>query len=333
MNQSTLPVPSAKKLPRWRGFNLLEKFIADRQAQYRESDYVMLAEWGFDFVRLPMSYRCWSQPPDWLKMDEKKLGEVDAAVALGKQYNIHVNLNLHRAPGYCVNPPAEPKSLWTDPEALDACAFHWAHLAKRYKGIDNAHVSFDLLNEPPDIQPEVYHRVVERLVHAIRQEDPDRLIIADGLKWGRLAVPSLRSLAIGQSTRGYDPMHVSHYQARWVEGADKYPVPTWPMEIDGKRWGKQQLHDTYIAPWVEMERLGVGVHVGEAGAYRWTPHDVTLAWLHDWLTLWKSVGWGWALWNFRGDFGPLDSQRADVKYESYRGSLLDRKMLELLRSY
>ena len=47
-------------------------------------------------------------------------------------------------------------------------------------------------------------RVVKRLVEAIRAEDPQRLIIADGLKWG--ARPGARAwldLGIAQSTRGY----------------------------------------------------------------------------------------------------------------------------------
>jgi len=43
--------------------------------------------------------------------------------------------------------------------------------------------------------------------------------------------------------------------------------------------------------------------------------------------------WGFALWNLRGSFGVLDSERADVAYEDYRGHKLDRKMLELPRSH
>jgi len=34
----------------------------------------------------------------------------------------------------------------------------------------------------------------------------------------------------------------------------------------------------------------------------------------DYLELWKQAGWGWAMWNFRGAFGPLDSGRKDVNY-------------------
>ena len=120
-----------RHLPRWRGFNLLQKFVkrGSGNPPFPESDFALLAEWGFDFVRLPMSYLCWTDPADWLKLREEELKQIDEAVAFGGKHGVYVNLNLHRAPGYCVNPPKEPLDLWTDDKALAACAFHWAHLA------------------------------------------------------------------------------------------------------------------------------------------------------------------------------------------------------------
>jgi len=106
-----LPEASPARLPRWRGFNLLSKFNARRSQAYPEAEFALLAEWGFDFVRLPMSYRCWASPNDWLNLREAPLKEVDQAVEFGRQYQVHVNLNLHRAPGYCVNEPPEPADL------------------------------------------------------------------------------------------------------------------------------------------------------------------------------------------------------------------------------
>jgi hypothetical protein len=88
-----------------------------------------------------------------------------------------------------------------------------------------------------------------------------------------------------------------------------------------------------IEPWKALEKSGVGVMVGEWGAYNKTPHDVTLRWMEDCLKNWRDAGWGWAVWNFRGPFGPLDSGRADVTYEDFHGHKLDRAMLELLRKY
>ena len=61
---AAVPEPSAAKLPRWRGFNLLEKFIKRRDGNpgFRGTDFEIMQEWGFDFARLPMSYHCWSEP-------------------------------------------------------------------------------------------------------------------------------------------------------------------------------------------------------------------------------------------------------------------------------
>jgi hypothetical protein len=93
------------------------------------------------------------------------------------------------------------------------------------------------------------------------------------------------------------------------------------------------LWKTGIEPWKQLQALGVGVHVGEWGPFNRTPHDVALRWMRDCLSNWKRAGWGWAMWNFRGAFGPLDSGRADVKYEDFRGHKLDREMLNLIQSY
>jgi endoglucanase len=333
---SVQPVPqapvTASKLPRWRGFNLIEKCFGARKAPFQESDFALMAEWGFDLVRLPLSYLCWSDLKNWRQLDETSLREVDHAVALGRKYHIHVNINLHRAPGYCVNPPKEPFDLWKDAAASDACCYHWNHLAERYKGLPSTEVSFNLLNEPALIPAATYARVVRRLVESIRERDPGRLIIADGLGWGKIPIPALVELKIAQSTRGYDPMQVSHYRASWVRGADRWPEPTWPLAAKGVQCDKERLRERNIRPWKELEQNGVGVQVGEWGAHNQTPHKVVLAWMRDQLDLWREAGWGWSLWNFRGSFGILDSGRLDVAYENFRGYKLDRAMLELLRA-
>jgi endoglucanase len=60
---------------------------------------------------------------------------------------------------------------------------------------------------------------------------------------------------------------------------------------------------------------------------------VVLAWARDLLGLWKDAGWGWAMWNFRGGFVIIDSERADVAYEDFHGHKLDRKILAILQQF
>jgi hypothetical protein len=46
----------------------------------------------------------------------------------------------------------------------------------------------------------------------------------------------------------------------------------------------------------------------------------------------KGHGIGYALWNFRGSFGILDSGRTDIEYEDWHGHKLDRRLLTMLQN-
>jgi endoglucanase len=339
-------VPEKPKLtfPRYRGFNLLAKFGEwGPREKFEEQDFEIMTEWGFDFARIPMSYWRWSSKDNWFKIDEDVIKDIDEVVEFGKKYKVHINLNLHRIPGYCINErKKEPVDLYEDtPEnmqkALDGAIFHWKMFAKRYKGIPNSQLSFDLINEPPYTPDETPHvRVVTALVKAIREEDPNRLIISDGKDVGAKPIFGIADLGVVQSTRGYTPLSLSHYKAEWMpqEYLESSKVPTWPLTAnDGTVWDKAYLKTRIIDPWLPLVKMGVPVHVGEFGSYNKTPHEAAIAWIKDMLSLWKEAGWGYAMWNLRGSIGVLDSERTDVKYEDYKGHRLDRKMLELLKQY
>ena len=339
--RATASIPR-NPLPRWRGANLLEKFAAGRKGDrpnrpFVERDFEWLARWGFDFVRLPMDYRFWTDLADRRMLKEPVLNEINQAVEWGRQYKIHVCINFHRTPGYCVNQPElEPFSLWTDEEAQEICELHWRTFARRYKGIAPSRLSFNLWNEPGrpgerGLTRQRHEAVVRRIVGAIREEDADRLIIADGLLWCRDPLPELTDLGIAQSTRAYTPSRLTHYKASWSRGSDKWPVPTWPLQVGETRWDIEHLREHY-RPWLDLMRKRIGVHCGEGGVYRYTPHKVALAFLRDVLTVLKEYGIGWAVWNMRGTFGWVDSQRTDITYETFEGHKLDRAMLDLLLS-
>lgn len=329
------------RIPRWRGFNLTELTPGVRGRSYFESDFAWMAEWKFDFARLPMSYWAWCDPKiDWLHIDESALAPIDQALEWGRQYGVHINLNFHRIPGYCVNRrELEPDLLFdSTPDsmrrALDAAVHHWRFFARRYRDIPNERLSFDLFNEPPWMSDHArYIEVARALVAAIREESPQRLIVADGADIGQTPVPGLIDLGLVQSTRGYLPKAVSHYTATWVPAAEfeSFEKPTWPLiDAKGRTWNRETLRQELITKWQPLVQRGVPIHVGEWGCLNQTPHDVALAWMTDLLALWKEAGWGWSMWNLRGRFGIVDSDRADVKYEEFRGHRLDRKMLELL---
>jgi endoglucanase len=329
-----LPDATPKHLPRWRGFNLLNKFMADSQKPFEERDFADIAELGFDFVRLPLDYRSWTDRADLKVLKEPVLKEIDQAVEFGRTHGVHVQINFHRAPGFTVAKPAEPKSLWTDPEILEVCAHHWATFAERYRGIPNNRVSFNLFNEPGDtVKPEDHRRVVERVSKAIRERDPERLIVCDGRAWATKPPTELLGLNVAASLHDYNPMPLTHYKASWANWDESWPEPTWPLtQNDGKVIGRGTIVRELIRPWKDFEAKGVGVMVGEFGAHNLSPHRFVLSWMNDTLAEFKKAGWGWALWNFTGSFGICDSGRYDVAFENWHGRKLDRGMLELLQA-
>ena len=157
---SAFALPKKNPLPRWKGFNLLDFFSPDPANARRsttEENLKWMKDWGFDFVRIPMAYPYYLDfdrtrnitPDEVYRTSEEHVERIDNLVTMAHKHGLHVSLNLHRAPGYCVNAGFhEPYNLWKDDEALEAFCFHWNMWAKRYKGISEKKISFDLLNEP-----------------------------------------------------------------------------------------------------------------------------------------------------------------------------------------
>jgi endoglucanase len=352
---NSLPQPAANKLPKWKGFNLLDFFSpnpAQARQGTREEHFKWMADWGFDFVRIPMAYPYYVKfdrnanitREEVRNIDKKATRRIENLVRMAHKYNLHVSLNLHRAPGFCVNAGFhEPYNLWKDSEALEDFCFHWKFWAKRFKKASRDKISFDLLNEPcmredmndqhskrGPVPGELYRNLVEAAVEAIRGENPDHLIIADGNNVGQDVIPEIVDLDVAQSCRGYNPAIISHYKAPWVfKDTENLTEPKWPGQV-GDQYLSREMLEQFYRPWIELMRQGVGVHCGECGCWNKTPHEVFLAWFGDLLSILSEIGIGFALWEFRGSFGILDSGREDVDYEDWHGHKLDRKLLELL---
>jgi len=292
---------------------------------------------GFDFVRIPIDYRFWVKDHDYMHPDESVWDALDAYLRALKTRHMHMSLNLHRAPGYCINSNnLELHNLWLDRIAQEGFTFTWRRLAARFKGVPGDELSFDLVNEPPDIGQYGFTRkrheaVIRSAAAAIREVDPDRPIVIDGLAGGHLAMPELADLGATHSGRGYQPMAVSHFEAGWWTGSKGLPAPVYPgTRWDGRSWDRDALLAFY-EPWREVERRGVTIHIGEFGCYNHTPNDVAMRWFRDLLSVFKELRWGYSLWCFTGAFGIVEHGRSGATYEEVNGYRVDRELLELLK--
>lgn len=370
---------SPAKNPAWFGFNLLEYFSTDPDwmkyfpykddGLFQENDFRWMLDWGFNFVRLPMDYRFWTDPNDLMKINEKNVEPIDRAIRLGEKYGIHVNICLHRAPGECIldgmdaaltgiHITEEKTSVYEDPHTLEAFVHQWTYFADRYRGTPSERLSFNLVNEPmvrptPAEMAELksaksmeaalreigqrhqrqYVRVARAAIDGIRAHDSQRWIVTDGFQGGSVAIPGLIDTGILQSCHTYYPVQLTHYQCEWARGfvPRDTPLPTWPLKDREGHVIDRAAIATLFQPWQDLNQHGVRIHFGEMGAYKHTPPNVVLAWFDDTLSVLNDLHTGWALWNFRGPFGILDTERPGTKFEDWHGHQLDRPLLSVLQ--
>ncbi len=272
-------------LPRWKGFNLLDYFTpgyGGSRDKTTDDDLKWMRDWGFDFVRLPMAYPSYLDfdrsrsilPEEVYHIDERVTDQIGELVTKANNCGLHVSLNLHRAPGYCINAGFhEPYNLWKDEEALKAFCWHWEYWAKRFSEVSQEKISFDLVNEPAmredmndqhspsgTVPGEVYRKVAMAASQAIRGANPRHQVIADGNNVGNSVIPEILDLDIAQSCRGYFPGAISHYQAPWAnKNPELCPMPVWPGKMGNHEYNRKDLED-YYKPWIELANSGVGVH-------------------------------------------------------------------------
>lgn len=337
---------TSRNLPGKYGFNMLWMFSKGKNefpfpVEPAELDFI--ANEGFNFIRIPMDYRYWTNDFDYTHPREEILERIDRYIMECNSRGLHACLNMHRVPGYCINrPETEKHNLWRDREAQDGFVFLWRMFAERYKGISSARLSFDLVNEPDTILPthpctrEDHEQVIRRTVEAILTADPERQIVIDGFNGGHNPLPELADLGtehgVIHSGRGYAPFPLTHHGAEWVRDRDpNAPMPSWPRDTADGVWNIDWLRHFY-AGWLELTQHGVPVHIGEFGCYNKVSNSIALPWFEDLLTVFNENQWGYALWNFRGPFGIVEHGRPDTQYEDMSGFKVDRALLELLKS-
>ena len=88
-------------IPKWKGFNLQDFFSPDPRKSRRqtaEQDLQWMADWGFDFIRIPMAYPAYLDidrsrdigPDDVYNISEKALEKVDRLVFMAHRHNLRI---------------------------------------------------------------------------------------------------------------------------------------------------------------------------------------------------------------------------------------------------
>ena len=331
--------PEVPAFGTWRGANIISMLlppwnVSDPIAPGRyieEVELELLEKCGLNFARLPIDYRFFLSADDWEHWLEDGLEKVDNAIEYGRKHKIHIMLSLYRAPGYRYYYQDVVITLKNDPRAQEAFKRIWREFARRYRGIPNSELTFNLVNESVGFNEKEFVKVFGETVDEIHKVDPGRFVWLDGKNTGKVPVKHFFNVPLtGQCFRGYQPHQFTHYGFR---GKANGPVPRWPKGPDDKDmlWVQEkQAKEFSLQDCVPKD---YPVMIGEFGCVACgVSHESALKFMESNMAKWRSRGYGWAIWDYDGPFGFVESGRPDAEYIEVMGRKVDRKMLELLRA-
>ncbi len=171
-----------ERLARAAGDEALCKFREQiRDGFITEADIAAIAAEGLNVVRVPLNHRDFAceASPGWRV--------VDRLLEWCEAHHVYAILELHSAPGgqtrFFISDP-EATLLWDSSEAKDRTVAVWRAIAERYAS--RAIVAgYDLLGEPMPDRPGDLVALDQRIVHAIREVDPNHMLIVEGTDYAR----------------------------------------------------------------------------------------------------------------------------------------------------
>jgi len=301
-DEAAPPILTQANQPFHRGVNVLgyDPYWGNsgkRRFEWRHFDEIHKA--GFDFVRLVL--QAFSHMDAQNRLDPAWLAKLDDAVAHAQKAGLGVIIDEHD-----FNPCSED---------LDVCrtkltAF-WQQVAPRYANAPR-NVAFELLNEPHDmLNGEPWNALFAQELAVVRQSNPARIVVVGPTHWNSLADLPLLKLPADPNLlvtfHYYEPFHFTHQGATWAgEEVKKLHGITWGSKAD--RAAMRGDFDK-VSAWAAANHRPI--LLGEFGAYdkSGTPLDLRVAYITAARSEAERHGFGWAYWQFEGDFVVWDMPR------------------------
>lgn len=259
----------------------------------RQEEIETLRKWNVNLIRYQLRPlgefrgRKINTPEKYLAWIDDEIVKLDKMLEHCKGTPMKVVIDLHA--GYSTEITQAMSNVITDgEETVRVLKQAWTKLATHYKG--NPHVyGYDLLNEPRWRGQDIWRPLAQELVNTIRAIDPDTPIIIE---------TSLRNYVpfdgenIVHTIHPYHPMAFSHQgvgrrRIRW----------SYPGEIDGEYWDKEQIRLTLQHAIRVNQEHGVPIYVGEFAVPVWARGAD--AYLRDLIEIFEEYGWDWTYHAFR----------------------------------
>ena len=206
-----------------------------------EEDIRLMADMGYNSVRLPVSARLFLAEEPEIQWIEEGFAVLEQVLDWCEKYHVYAILDLHGAPGgqsalACDDGIDNRPHMFTEPESRERALLIWEEFAKRYH--DRWIIGgYDLLNEPlsgPDCRkllPELA-KFYDDVIPRIRKYDKNHMLTLEG---------SVFSMDMDIFDHEYDPechnwcIHIHYYGFspevrtlyRFLDASLKNNVPIW----------------------------------------------------------------------------------------------------------
>lgn len=256
-------------------------------------------DWGANLLRVYLPGSAWCPlvvPQSELApcCETKDLRELDWLLDACEQRGIRVIIDLHQFPGYYYMEGLDDKRLWTDPPVQDAMIEFWETIAGRYAERGDVIYGYDLLNEPHDVDPDVWLALAQRAIDAIREVDTRHAVIVESVDYAHpSAFSSLRPVDDDNaiySFHFYEPHQFTHQGIREPYVGLQYP---------SKQWTRDYL-EKILRPVQEFQmKYGARILAGEFSVVAWAPPSSRKAYLQDVMDIFEAAGYDYTYWNYR----------------------------------
>ena len=288
---------------------------------FGERDVAWIAQQGFDHIRLPVDGRLCLMPDG--SLDTAKLTPVDDTVRWARARGLGVVLDMHFLPGADFNGAGEGRAF-EDPALQEKVADFWRRLARRFAN-EGPWLRFEILNEPVAPTNQQLNRFNRRMLAAIRESNPTRLVYLSSNRWSNfstvddLEVPEDPNTAI--TVHYYEPMVFTHQRAPWAGFTDTMPAVPFPGRVPDLTGATADHHPlnvrtgdeltvanieagfSKVAAWAALHASGREIYLGEFGVYTSADPASKRRWISAVRAASESRGWSWAVWDYNDSFG------------------------------
>ena len=247
---------------------------------------------GFDFVRLVL--QAFSHMDAQNRLDPAWLTKLDDAVREAQRNGLGVIIDEHD-----FNACSDDVEL-----CRTRLTAFWQQVAPRFASAPR-NVAFELLNEPHDkLNGDPWNALFAEELALVRKSNPNRIVVVGPTHWNSLNDLPLLKLPPDPNLlvtfHYYEPFHFTHQGATWVgPEIQKLHGVTWGSDAD--RAAVRGDFDK-VAAWAAANHRPI--LLGEFGAYdkSGTPIELRAAYTAGARSEAERHGFGWAYWQFEGDF-------------------------------